>query len=114
MAVGVSLSGSGLGPGPCGGCLGGWWRFAVTGGDGVRCLRVAGSGGLGRQNPDSCRESEAAADEVAQVQAGGAAFEPGVVLGGAAVAQFEASAAQVGDLGDDPFHVGSERAVLLA
>ena len=34
-------------------------------------------------------------------------------LVGAAVAEFEAAAAAAGDLGDDPFHVGPELAVLL-
>src|SRR6266566_4965645 len=74
---------------------------------------VALSAGLGRQNPDSCRASESTAHEVAQIEPGGAEGEPRMVLDGAAVAEFEAAAAEAGDLGDDPFHVGPVLAVLL-
>src|SRR5882757_5198035 len=66
------------------------------------------------QDPGASRAGETAADEVAQVEDGGAAFEPGVVLCATAITEFEASAAEAGDLGDDPFHVGPERSVLLA
>lgn len=75
--------------------------------------RVAVSGGVGRQNPDSRRAGESAADEVTQIESCGAACEPGVVLDGAAIAEFQAAAAVAGDLGDDPFHVGPERPVFL-
>jgi hypothetical protein len=70
-------------------------------------------GGVGRQSPDSCRASEATAEEVAQVEPGGAAGEPGVVLLGTPVTKREAAAAAACDLGDDPFHVGPEFPVLL-
>ena len=94
---------------------GGCWREALSGmltgrqgpGEGCRSTPVGPvSGGLGRQSPDSCRAGQATADEIAQDEPGGAAGQPGVVLDGAAVAQFEAAAAPAGDLGDDPFHVG--------
>jgi hypothetical protein len=49
---------------------------------------------------------QAAGDEVAQVEGCGAVLEPGVVAGGAEVAEFEAPPAAAGDLGDDPFDVG--------
>ncbi len=64
------------------------------------------SGGLGRQNPDSCRTSESTADEVAQVESGGTACEPGVVLGGAAVAEFQAATTAAGDLRDERSTLG--------
>ncbi|HET9898147.1 MAG TPA: hypothetical protein VFQ44_24725 [Streptosporangiaceae bacterium] len=57
---------------------------------------------------------EAFADEVAQVEGGGAGGEPGVVLFGAAVAEFEAAAAAGGDLGDGAFDVGPGFAVVGA
>jgi hypothetical protein len=61
-------------------------------------LGVALSGGLGRQNPDSWRASEPTAEEVMQVESGGAPGEPGVVLDGAPVAECEAATAAAGDL----------------
>lgn len=54
------------------------------------------SGGLGRQDPDSCRAGEATADEVTQIKPGAAAGEPGVVLLGNSVAEFDAAAAAAG------------------
>ena len=71
------------------------------------------SGLLGCQNPGSCGAGEATAEEIAEVEPGGAAGQPGVVLGRAAVAQFEAATTAAGDLGDDAFHVGPVLAVLL-
>ena len=76
-------------------------------------LGVALSAGVGRQDPDSCRASEPTAEEVTQVEPGGAPGEPRVVLDGAPVAKLEAATAAAGDLGDDPFHVGPELPVLL-
>jgi hypothetical protein len=49
-----------------------------------------------------------------RVEGGGAVLEPGVVAGGAKVAEFEAPPAAAGDLGDDAFHVGPVLAVALA
>jgi len=49
----------------------------------------------------------AAADELAQVDRGGAPLESGVVTGHAAVAELEAAAAEGADLGDDPLDRGS-------
>src|ERR1700682_5357520 len=68
---------------------------------------------LGGQNPDSCRASEPAPDEIAQIEPCGAAGQPRVILDGAAVAQFEAATASAGDLGDHSFHVGPVLAVPL-
>jgi len=48
---------------------------------------------------------QAAVDEIAQVERGGAVLEPGIVLGGAQVAEFEPPPAAAGDLGDHPFHI---------
>src|SRR5262249_10224078 len=56
----------------------------------------------------------AAADEVAQVKSSGAVLQPGVVAGGADIAELEAPPAAAGDLGDHPFDVGPVCAVVLA
>jgi hypothetical protein len=60
---------------------------------------VALSGGLSRQDPDSCRASETASEEITQIESGGASGEPGVVLDGALIAQFQAPGTTAGDLG---------------
>jgi len=67
----------------------------------------------GGQHPGAVVAGQAAADQVAEVQGGGAALEPDVVGGGAAVAQLQAAAATAGELGDDPFDVGSVLAVVV-
>src|SRR6266498_2968954 len=64
----------------------------------------AGASG-GGQCPGAVAAGEAAADEVAQVEGGGAALQPGVVGGHTQVAQLQAAAATAGKLGDDAFHV---------
>src|SRR5260370_33552950 len=101
-----------------------------------RCLVVAGQAALGTrpswcppawpwagavlgawsggQHPGAVPASQALADEVAQVECGGAALEPGVVLGRPAVAEFEPASAPGGDLGDGPFDVGPVFHVVLA
>src|SRR5450432_1190591 len=56
----------------------------------------------------------APAGQVAQVQRGGAALEPCVVLCGAAVAELEPASPPGGDLGDGAFHVGPAGHVVLA
>src|SRR5260370_41904017 len=89
LAAGLSWRADGR-PGPCPGCR---------------------SGG---QDPGAVAEGQALADQVAQVQRGGAALEPGMVLGGAAVAELEPAAAEGGDLGDGAFHVGPPGGVVLA
>ena len=63
-------------------------------------------GGVSGQCPRCVAPVQAAADEVAQSECGGAVAEPGVVLGGAQVAEFEAPPTAAGDLGDHPFGVG--------
>jgi hypothetical protein len=55
---------------------------------------------------------QAAAEQVAQVEGGGAALEPRVVLEGASVAKFQAAPAAGGDLRDGAFDVGSVLGVL--
>src|SRR5258707_1757894 len=67
----------------------------------------------GGQHPGAVPASQALADEVAQVECGGAALEPGVVLGRPAVAEFEPASAPGGDLGDGPFDVGPVFHVVL-
>jgi hypothetical protein len=57
---------------------------------------------------------QAVAEQVAQVQCGGAALEPGVVLGHAAVAELEPASPPGGDLGDGTLDVGPVCAVVLA
>ena len=80
---------------------------------GVAAGRFA-AGSWSGQYPDAVSADNAPADEVTQVQGGGPAFEPGVVPGGAAVAELETPAAAAGDLGDDAFDVGPVLAVVLA
>ena len=79
---------------------------------------LAGSGlpgcSGGGQCPGAVLAGQAAADEGAQVDRGGAAFEPGVVAGRSAVAQLDPPAAAGGDLGDRAFHVGPVPLVVLA
>src|SRR5713226_7514911 len=69
--------------------------------------------GWSGQHPCPVVAGEAAADEVAQVEGCGAVFEPGVVAGGAEIAESEAPPAAAGDLGDHPFDVGAELPVVL-
>src|SRR5258705_2012850 len=118
-----------VGGGCCGGCrrVGGFGAgvcegVVVVSGDGcvsgglmAWCARDgrAGRGSGGGQDPSS-GEVQAAVDEVAQVEGGGATPEPCVVIGGAPVAQLEASPASAGDLGDDAFDVGSGSPVAVA
>jgi hypothetical protein len=59
-------------------------------------LRVR-SGPSGGGECPSCGVVQAAVDEVAQVENGGAAFQPGIVAVCAAVAEFEAASASAGD-----------------
>jgi len=70
-------------------------------------------GSRGGEDPSS-GEVQATVDEVAQVEGGCAAFEPGVVGGDASVAEFEASSTTAGDLGDDTFDVGPMPPVAFA
>src|SRR6266568_4102894 len=69
--------------------------------------------GWSGQHPCPVVAGEAAADEVAQVEGCGAVLEPGVVPGGAEVAESEAPPAAAGDLGDHPFDAGAELPVVL-
>src|SRR6266487_3316395 len=85
------------------------WQACGVAASGSGAGRVLWSG----QHPGCVIAGEAAVDEVAQVQGGGAVLEPGVVAGGAEVVEFEAPAAAGGDLGDDPLHVGPELLVVL-
>src|SRR4029077_5159668 len=78
---------------------------------------VAGQGPAGwsgGQDPAAVATSQALSEEVTQVQHGGAALEPGVVLGHAAVAELEPASAEGGDLGDGTLDVGPGRHVVLA
>src|SRR5512135_156420 len=54
----------------------------------------------GGQHPGAAVPGQALADQIAQVQGGGAALEPGVVLGHPAVAELEPAAPAGGHLGD--------------
>src|SRR3712207_2297622 len=94
--------GSGRLPCPGPGFRVGWARPGSAG-SGVS----VGRGWLDGQSPGAVDAVESAAEEGAQVQRGGAALEPGVVLGGAAVAQRDPAPAAVGDLRDDALNVGS-------
>src|SRR5438046_501552 len=99
-------------PGPCGPAT--WSLFPLVP-DWQACGGSCKRSGPGRSGQDPCSvlAGQTAADEIAQVQGGGAVLEPGVVAGGAEVAEFEAPPAAGGDLGDDPLHVGPELLVVL-
>ena len=96
------------------------WGLVDGRGAGGRLCGVAGRGGLapaawsGGQNPGSGAAGQAVAEQVAQVQRGGAAFEPGVVRGYAAVAEFDPASSPGRDLGDGAFDVGPVCRVVLA
>jgi len=69
-------------------------------------VSVAGGKPVGSgQGPGSvpAGEAEAEAEHAAEVDRGGADVEPGIVLGHAVVAQFQAAAAAGGQVRDDPF-----------
>src|SRR6266849_7055507 len=68
----------------------------------------------GGQRPGAVTAGQALADQVAQVQRGGAALEPGVVPGRPAVAELEPASPPGGHLGDGTFHVRAVRPVVLA
>ena len=69
-------------PGSLPGWLAGSGRVGLSGGPGW----PPGSGG---QHPGAIAAGQAPADQVAQVEPGGAALEPGIVFDGAAVAELE-------------------------
>ncbi len=84
---------------------------------GVRRLawpRAGPAGCSGDQDPGAVAAGQALADQVAQVDRGGAAFELGVVAGRPAVAELEAASPPGGDLGDAAFDVGPVPGVVLA
>jgi len=66
------------------------------------------------ERPCPVAAGQAMVDEVAQVEGGGAVLEPGVVAGGAEVAELEAAPAAGGELGDGPLDVGPVVPVVLA
>ena len=68
----------------------------------------------GGQDPGAVAAGQAAAEQVAQVQRGGAALEPGVVPGHSAVAELEPASPPGGDLGDGALDVGPVCHVVLA
>src|SRR6266568_5723757 len=82
----------------------------------IRFRRMPGSlaAWSGGQRPGAVPAGQPSSGQVAQVQRGGAALEPGVVLGGAAVAELEAASPPGGHLGDGAFHVGPAGHVVLA
>src|SRR5215472_9763407 len=86
------------------------WQAAGGGRKGPGVGRPGRSG----QYPCPVSAVQAAAGEVVQVQGGGAVLQPGVVLGGAEVAQLEPPPAAAGDLGDHPFHIRPVLLVVLA
>src|SRR5208282_6062356 len=94
------------------------YRSGVRGSGMIVSCRVpggqAGSFRARRCWPGTWSRRPARAEQVAQVQRGGAALEPGVVPGGAAVAELEAASPPGGDLGDGAFDVGPVLHVVLA
>src|SRR5438034_7964106 len=91
----------------------------------MACAGVAGlpaalivAGGLGPwsggQAPGAVLAGQAAAEQAAQVHRGGAALEPGVVLGFSAVAELDPASPPGGNLGDGTLDVGPVGHVVLA
>src|SRR5207245_11525083 len=68
----------------------------------------------GGQHPGAVAAGQALPEQVAAVQRGGAALEPGVVPGRPAVAELEPASPPGGDLGDGAFHVGPVCRAVLA
>src|SRR6266705_2428622 len=68
----------------------------------------------GGQHPGAVPAGQALSDQVAQVQGGGEALEPGVVAGDPPVAELEPPTPPGGDLGDGALHVGPVFHVVLA
>src|SRR6266516_2967100 len=89
----------------------GWRRSAWPGWPAARAGIAAWSDD---QHPGAVAAGQAPAGQVAQVQRGGAALEPGVILGHSAVAELEPASPPGGDLGDRAFHVGPVGHVVLA
>src|SRR6266487_410397 len=83
-------------------------------GPAVLACRSGPAAWSGGQHPGGALAGQAPAGEVAQVQRGGAALEPGMILGGTAVAELEAASPPGGDLEDGTFHVGPVGHVVLA
>src|SRR5208283_1335900 len=81
---------------------------------GLARSRTGMAGRSGGQHPGAALAGQALADQVTQVEGGGAALEPGVVPGGPAVAELEAASPPGGDLGDGAFDVGPVLHVVLA
>src|SRR6516225_1827303 len=81
--------------------LGGPGRWALG-----RSSRGAGLGSWsGGQAPGAVLAGQAVAEQGAQVHRGGAALEPGVVLGFSAVAELDPASPPGGNLGDGTFDV---------
>src|SRR6266550_1047990 len=68
----------------------------------------------GGQRPGAVAAGQALAEQVAQVERGGAALEPGVVPGCPAVAELDPPSPPGGGLGDGAFDVGPVCRVVLA
>src|SRR5712671_8024786 len=68
----------------------------------------------GGQRPGAVAAGQALAEQVPQVQRGGAALEPGVVPGRPAVAELDPPSPPGGDLGDGAFDVRAVGHVVLA
>src|SRR6266849_169662 len=80
----------------------------------VRACRAGLAGWSGGQRPGAVAAGHALAEQVAQVQRGGPALEPGVVLGRPAVAELEPASPPGGHLGDGAFDVRAVCPVVLA
>src|SRR6266581_2709518 len=68
----------------------------------------------GGQRPGAVAAGQALPEQVAQVERGGAALEPGIILGRPAVAELEPPSPPGGDLGDGAFDVRAVCHVVLA
>src|SRR5260370_20616874 len=80
----------------------------------VRAWRAGLAGWSGGRRPGAVAAGQALADQVAQVQRGGAPLEPGVILSHPAVAELEPPSPPGGHLGDGAFDVRAVCPVVLA
>src|SRR5260370_38949135 len=99
-------SGRGRPEGSGGGYWPGTWPWRPARPDGLARGPGYMAGWSGGQHPGAALTGQALAGQVAKVQHGGAALEPGVVLGHPAVAELEAASPPGGDLGDGALDVG--------
>src|SRR5881628_2996445 len=89
----------------------GGWRVSVSWGAGRGAW--AGSGRGSGDHPGAVGAGEAVGEQGAQVEGGAPGVQPGVVLDGAQVAEFDPASVLGGGVGDGAFDVGAGGVVLF-